>query len=92
MLSSMERRREQGGVTLDEISHSAGKTRGGLVRYKLRKLGREEMCQAAFGGPSAYTHGTWQELVIHHLRRQRAATGTTRTPSSPTCARNRPTL
>jgi hypothetical protein len=68
LLSSMERRRDQAGVTLDEIPRSSGNTWGGSVRDKLRKLGREEMYQAAFGGPSAYTHGTWHELVIYHLR------------------------
>jgi hypothetical protein len=68
MLSSMERRLAQAGVSLDEIPRSARDTWGGSVRDKLRQLDMEDAYQGAFAGPSAYTHGNWHELVIYHLR------------------------
>jgi hypothetical protein len=68
MLSSMERRLAQAGVSLDEIPRSARDTWGGAVRDKLRQLDMEDAYQGTFAGPSAYTHGNWHELVIYHLR------------------------
>jgi Family of unknown function (DUF5677) len=68
MLTSMQMRFDQAGVTIDEIPESPRATWGGSMRDKLRKLGMEEMYQAAFAGPSsAFTHGGWHELVTYHL-------------------------
>jgi hypothetical protein len=82
MLSSIERRLAQAGVSLDEIPRSPRETWGGSVRDKLRQLEMEDVYQGAFAGPSAYTHGNWHELVIYHLGEKRLATGATSTARS----------
>jgi len=69
MLTSMQMRFDEAGVTIDEVPESPRDTWGGSMRDKLKRLGMEEMYQGAFAGPSsAFTHGGWHELVTYHLR------------------------
>ncbi len=67
MLKSIERVCRLSGVAITDVAPKMGDWGGGL-RNRLIALGQGETYVAQQRGPSHAVHGTWVDLVLHHLK------------------------
>ncbi|MBI2618294.1 hypothetical protein HYW58_02475 [Candidatus Kaiserbacteria bacterium] len=68
MLSSIERYATRSGVKIDDITPNKPKDWGGKNFYeKTKDVGLESTYIALYGGSSRSIHGTWTDILDHHL-------------------------
>jgi hypothetical protein len=66
MLDSIRRTCELSGITIEETSAKA-RDWGGDLRSRLKALGRADSYASFQRIPSHAVHGTWVDLILHHL-------------------------
>lgn len=66
MLNSIDRVSKLSGFKIEEID-SRYREWGGGIRNRLRELGEDDLYVATQRIPSHAVHGTWVDLVLHHL-------------------------
>jgi hypothetical protein len=66
MLASIDRACRLSGVKIEDVATKAGDWGGGM-RERLRAMGEEDRYFAVQRLPSHAVHGTWVDLILHHL-------------------------
>ena len=66
MLASIKRTCRLSGITIEEVD-SKYRDWGGGLRNRLKDLGQEDVYVSLQRIPSHAVHGTWVDLILHHL-------------------------